>query len=162
MGTCDLRCTSLQDVNRQLAAHPGKKIPKGWSPIIALKFKTYPWLLLYLSLKVDFLFQSFPFITVSLVKEDKGITFFLFPIFSIIEAGRFTKTMEIWFWSLPSNRFTDTPADLLYSQKKASLTLLNEFRSGSLTLQEASEAIIQEIIGKRFPSMDQELSSFAR
>ena len=27
---CDLRCASLQDVNRhQLAAHPGKKIPKG-------------------------------------------------------------------------------------------------------------------------------------
>ena len=67
--------------------------------------------------------------------------------------------MEIWFWSLPSNRFTDTPADLLYSQKKASLTLLNEFRSRGLSLQ---EAIIQEIIRKRFPSMDQELSSFAR
>ena len=90
----------------------------------------------------------------------------------VIEAGRFTETMEvadmvvsstveIWFWSLPSNPFTDTP-DLLYSQKKASLTLLNEFRSGSWTLQEAMEAIIQEIISKRFPSMEQELSSFAR
>ena len=70
-------------------------------------------------------------------------------------------TVEIWFWCLPSNRFTETP-DLLYSQKKASLTLLNEFRSGGLTLQEATEAIIEEIIRKRFPSMDQELSSFAR
>ena len=70
-------------------------------------------------------------------------------------------TVEIWFWSLPSNRFTDTP-DLLYSQKKASLTLLNEFRSGSLTLQDATEAIIQEIINKRCPGMDHELSSFAR
>ena len=31
---CDLRCASLQDLNRhELSAHPGKKIPKGKNPI---------------------------------------------------------------------------------------------------------------------------------
>jgi len=91
---------------------------------------------------------------------------------ALIEAGIFSQTMEvadlvvastveIWFWSLPSNRFTDCP-ELLYSQKKASLTLLKEFRSGSSTLQETTDAIITNIINKRVTDMDEELASFAR
>ena len=89
---------------------------------------------------------------------------------ALIEAGIFSQTMEvadlastveIWFWSLPSNRFTDCP-ELLYSQKKASLTLLKEVRSGSSTLQETTDAIITNIINKRVTDMDEELASFAR
>ena len=87
---------------------------------------------------------------------------------TIAEAKRFETTMalvdmvvsatvESWFWTLPSNRFTDC-LDLPYSQKKKALDLLNEMKTGIQNQEDTTESILG-ILNSR---LDQEHTSFAR
>ena len=66
-------------------------------------------------------------------------------------------TVESWFWTLPSNRFTDC-LDLPYSQKKKALDLLNEMKTGIQNQEDTTESILG-ILNSR---LDQEHTSFAR